>query len=306
MTKRTAFISIMFLLMLSTPLTASAVMFCLPDQNVDAGAVVAIPVTVDDGDGIKGFIFDVTYDSAVLDCTEALKTDLPADWLLVYNALPGTLRVVAASANALPAGGGSLVTLQCTVKGSPGAQTDMCLDLSDIAGEEGVEIPVIDCGCSVLTVKGDGTTTTTTSTTTVPTTITTTITTTIPTTITTSTSSSIDTTSTTSAITTSTTTITTTTTSVKTTTTTTKPSLCPAETIYGENSEQAELLRKYRDNVLSKTPEGQEIIKTYYKFSPTITKLLEQKPLLKNRAKAYIDRMLPGIRKKVEESNKNP
>ena len=298
MTKRTAFISIMFLLMLSTPLTASAVMFCLPDQNVDAGAVVAIPVTVDDGDGIKGFIFDVTYDSAVLDCTEALKTDLPADWLLVYNALLGTLRVVAASANALPAGGGSLVTLQCTVKGSPGAQTDMCLDLSDIAGEAGVDIPVIDCGCSVVTVKGDGTTTTTTSTTTVPTTITTTIT--------TSTSSSIVTTSTTSAITTSTTTITTTTTSVKTTTTTTKPSLCPAETIYGENSEQAELLRNYRDEVLSKTPEGQEIIETYYKFSPTVTKLLEQNPLFKNRAKVYIDSMLPGIRKKVEESHEEP
>ena len=82
--------------------------------------------------------------------------------------------------------------------------------------------------------------------------------------------------------------------------------LCVAESIYGENSEQTELLRKYRDNVLSKTPEGQETIKTYYKISPTINKLLEQMPLLKNKAKAYIDSMLPGIRKKVEESNQNP
>jgi hypothetical protein len=76
---------------------------------------------------------------------------------------------------------------------------------------------------------------------------------------------------------------------------------CAAETIYGENSEQAELLRKYRDKVLSKTPEGQEIIKTYYKFSPTITKLFEGNPLLKNKAKVLIDSMLPGIRKKVGE-----
>ena len=81
---------------------------------------------------------------------------------------------------------------------------------------------------------------------------------------------------------------------------------CAAESIYGENAEETELLREYRDNVLSKTPEGQEIIKTYYKFSPTVTKLLEQKPLLKNRAKAYIDRMLPGIRKKVAESHEEP
>ena len=79
---------------------------------------------------------------------------------------------------------------------------------------------------------------------------------------------------------------------------------CPAEAIYGENSEQTELLRKYRDNVLSKTPEGRETIKTYYRFCPTVTKLLEQKPLLKNRAKAFIDSMLPGIKKKVEESNR--
>jgi hypothetical protein len=34
--------------------------------------------------------------------------------------------------------------------------------------------------------------------------------------------------------------------------------------------------------------------------------LLEQRPLLKNRAKTLIDGMLPGIRKKVEESNKEP
>jgi len=89
-----------------------------------------------------------------------------------------------------------------------------------------------------------------------------------------------------------------------TSTTTTVPSgPCVAEAIYGENSEQTELLREYRDKVLSETPEGQEIIKTYYKFSPTITNLLEQGPLLKNRAKAFIDSMLPSIREKVEESN---
>ena len=64
--------------------------------------------------------------------------------------------------------------------------------------------------------------------------------------------------------------------STTTTTTNPKPPPCAAEEIYGENSEQTELLRKYRDNVLSNTPEGQEIIKTYYKFSPTVTKLLEQ------------------------------
>jgi hypothetical protein len=79
---------------------------------------------------------------------------------------------------------------------------------------------------------------------------------------------------------------------------------CPCVKIYGENSDETELLREYRDNVLSKTPEGQELIKTYYKVSPTVTKLLENRPLLKVTAKVLIDSMLPGIRKKLEECNK--
>ena len=131
-----------------------------------------------------------------------------------------------------------------------------------------------------------------------------------------STTTSIITTSTTSPVTTPTTTISpaSTTTTTQLSTTTTEPTTtstiqsgpCAAEAIYGENSEETELLRKYRDKVLSKTPEGPKIITTYYKFSPTVTMLLEQRPLLKNRAKTLIDGMLPGIRKKVEESNKEP
>jgi hypothetical protein len=103
---------------------------------------------------------------------------------------------------------------------------------------------------------------------------------------------------------TTTTTQPTTTTTISTTTTTTIKWPCPLVAIYGENSEETELLREYRDTVLNKTPEGQETIKTFYKFAPTATKLLEYTPLLKNQAKAFIDSMLPGIKKKVEESNR--
>jgi hypothetical protein len=97
-----------------------------------------------------------------------------------------------------------------------------------------------------------------------------------------------------------------TTTTEPTTTTTIRSGPCAVEVIYGENSGATELLKEYRDNVLSKTPEGRDIIETYYKFSPMVTKLLEQMPLLKYRAKTLIDGMLPGIRNKVAESNKEP
>jgi len=85
-------------------------------------------------------------------------------------------------------------------------------------------------------------------------------------------------------------------------TTTTKPPQCVAEVLYGDNSEETELLRNYRDSVLSITPEGQKIIKIYYKYCPTVINLLGQNPNLKNRTKAYIDSMLPKIKHQFEES----
>jgi len=58
---------------------------------------------------------------------------------------------------------------------------------------------------------------------------------------------------------------------VSTTTTTTSPEPCPAEQIYGEGSQEIELLRWTRDNLLRNTPEGQEIMKLYYQWqSPMV------------------------------------
>ncbi|MCK4825688.1 hypothetical protein KA005_58615, partial [bacterium] len=46
--------------------------------------------------------------------------------------------------------------------------------------------------------------------------------------------------------------------------------ICATEAIYGEYSPETEILRGYRDNILSKTSEGQEIIRLYYEWSPVI------------------------------------
>jgi hypothetical protein len=48
--------------------------------------------------------------------------------------------------------------------------------------------------------------------------------------------------------------------------------LCPVELMYGHSSEEVELLRNFRDKILSKTPEGQEFIKLYYQLSPALVK----------------------------------
>jgi hypothetical protein len=90
------------------------------------------------------------------------------------------------------------------------------------------------------------------------------------------------------------------------TTTTTLPSTtsipdgpCPARRIYGDSSETTELLRNFRDDVLSRTAEGQEIIKLYYLWSPVIVQAMEEDEELQQWLKETIDRVLPIIESEV-------
>jgi len=82
------------------------------------------------------------------------------------------------------------------------------------------------------------------------------------------------------------------------TTTTTKENRpCPVAVIYGEHSEGTELLRNFRDDVLSQTPEGQEIIKLYYQLSPVIVNAMEEDEGFKQEVKEIIDGVLELIGK---------
>ena len=71
---------------------------------------------------------------------------------------------------------------------------------------------------------------------------------------------------------------------------------CPAEAIYGEDSEETELLKDYRDNVLSKTPATQKLVKQYYKLSPAIVEMMESNEKFRAIIKTVIDGMLPLIK----------
>ncbi len=83
-------------------------------------------------------------------------------------------------------------------------------------------------------------------------------------------------------------------------TTTTTTALCPSETIFGEYSEKTELLRSFRDNVLSQTQEGQELIKLYYQWSPLIVRAMEKDEEFKQEVKEMIDGILPLIGGEIE------
>jgi hypothetical protein len=76
--------------------------------------------------------------------------------------------------------------------------------------------------------------------------------------------------------------------------------LCPTEQIYGQDSEEVETLRHFRDNVLSKTPTGQEIIRLYYEWSPAIVEAMEEDEEFKEEIEEMIDGVLMLIAEEAE------
>ena len=86
-----------------------------------------------------------------------------------------------------------------------------------------------------------------------------------------------------------------TTTSTPGSTTATNP-ICPQEKIYGEHSDEVALLRYFRDNVLSTTAEGREIIKLYYQLSPVIVAAMENDGEFKEEVREIMDQILPIVR----------
>lgn len=70
---------------------------------------------------------------------------------------------------------------------------------------------------------------------------------------------------------------------------------CPSERLYGGHSYEANLLRKFRDDVLSTTPEGRQFIKLYYRLSPLVVKALAEDKNVEGKVKAIIDDLLPVI-----------
>ncbi len=70
---------------------------------------------------------------------------------------------------------------------------------------------------------------------------------------------------------------------------------CPATEIYGTDSDEANLLRTFRDTVLKNDASGKELINLYYAYSPLIVKMMDNDSELKNSVKENIDKVLKII-----------
>ena len=70
---------------------------------------------------------------------------------------------------------------------------------------------------------------------------------------------------------------------------------CPAEEIYGNAAPETQLLRGFRNTTLSTTPEGQELIKLYYTWSPFLVEAMRNDEELKAQLKETVDKILQVI-----------
>jgi hypothetical protein len=70
---------------------------------------------------------------------------------------------------------------------------------------------------------------------------------------------------------------------------------CPAETAFDNDTATLDLLRRFRDGVLSKTPEGRRWTAFYYRQADVIAEMLEKSPELRFQTRAAVERLLPNI-----------
>jgi hypothetical protein len=75
---------------------------------------------------------------------------------------------------------------------------------------------------------------------------------------------------------------------------------CPVISIYGNRSEETEVLRNLRDSVLKQTAEGQELIKLYYLWSPVLVIAMESDVEFKEEVKEMLDRIMPLVIEAVD------
>jgi len=75
---------------------------------------------------------------------------------------------------------------------------------------------------------------------------------------------------------------------------------CPISSALEGDEAQLDAIRVFRDNVLAQTPEGQEIIRLYYQWSPIIVQAMENDAEFKEWVAEQINGILPLVEEAVE------
>jgi hypothetical protein len=75
---------------------------------------------------------------------------------------------------------------------------------------------------------------------------------------------------------------------------------CPIFLALNNDEKKIDTLRRFRDEVLSKTPMGREYIKLYYEWSPVIVQAMEEDEEFKAWVKETIENLMPMIERAMK------
>ena len=75
---------------------------------------------------------------------------------------------------------------------------------------------------------------------------------------------------------------------------------CVVRVALNDNEIKTDTLRRFRDEVLSTTPVGQEYIRLYYQWSPFIVQAMEEDAEFKEKVREFIEQLLPMIEAMVQ------
>jgi hypothetical protein len=75
---------------------------------------------------------------------------------------------------------------------------------------------------------------------------------------------------------------------------------CPVTEIFGLHSAETTFLRNVRDGILSKTLEGRELIKLYYRWSPTIVKVMREDKGFQREIKEILETFLSSMKEDID------
>jgi hypothetical protein len=71
--------------------------------------------------------------------------------------------------------------------------------------------------------------------------------------------------------------------------------MCPAEMMYGADSPEVALLKRFRDRVLIPLPNGSDLVRLYYRLSPDLAQAVENSPVVSYSLKAFLDQLMPLV-----------
>ena len=154
MRKRTVVFFAVFLGTIFLVTTAFAATLSIPDMSGEKGAVVEIPINIDNAAGVAGFQMTVNYDPAALDCTQAQPGELTNGWSVTAKTEKGKVNIGGFSPVLSElSGSGSLAKLACTVIGESEKRTEVKISSKKLSDSKGTEIKSSVSGTGVFKVK---------------------------------------------------------------------------------------------------------------------------------------------------------